>query len=148
MQGKPTAEAVADLQRGFVDAVFLTGSFPIPAVHELAARQPVRLLSLPADLVGQLRSRHPFLIPLRLPERTYPGLRSVCTTVGVTAMLVARQDTPDSQVEQLLGALFSHVDELSRGSLQAYFISPKTALSGISIPLHPAAERYFRKSGS
>jgi len=42
-----------------------------------------------------------------------------------------------------LTQLLANLAGLSRGSLQSYFLSKETALSGGSIPRHPAARAFF-----
>ena len=148
VQGKGLREAIADLESGAVDAFFMTSAYPAPAIHALATRKPVKLISLDAATVAQLVQSHPSLIPLHIPARTYPGLETPTTTVGVTATLITHANVPAKTVEAVLSHLFSNVESLSRGSLQAYFISPQTARKGISIPMHPAAEAFLKSKAN
>lgn len=137
-------EAVTALEAGEIDAMFFTSAFPSPLIHNLATRQPVRLISLDAETLKVITAKAPFLLPLEIP-RVYAGMERTCTTVGVTAMLIARADAPTSEIARVLETLFSHVDALSKESLQAYFISRDTAQIGLTLPLHPAARAFFAR---
>lgn len=137
------AKALADLEAKKVDAVFFTSVFPHSAVQQLATRVGIDLLAPPAEVVAALRAKQPYVLPLTIPERTYPGVKGPRQTVGAMAMLIARDDAPAERVKLVLETLYSNVDVLARDSVQGYFISPKTAQKGLSIPLHPAAKRYF-----
>lgn len=145
VRGTPRAAAVQELEEGTIDALFVTSAYPAAAVVKLAVRQPVRLVPLRQQTVAELRKRYPFLIPIRIPRNTYPDMEQDGLTVGVTAMLIARRDAPDERVELLLDALLSNQEELSRAVLPAYYISADKALAGVSIPMHPAARRFFER---
>lgn len=145
VRGTPRAAAVAELKAGKIDALFVTSAYPAAAVLKLAVSHPVRLIPLSQPTIGELRKRYPFLIPIRIPRNTYPDMEQDGQTVGVTAMIVARQDAPDKRVEILLDTLFSELGSLSRSVLPAYYIARDKALSGVSIPMHPAASRFFER---
>ncbi|OGQ85716.1 MAG: hypothetical protein A2289_13420 [Deltaproteobacteria bacterium RIFOXYA12_FULL_58_15] len=145
VQGKRISEATADLVLDKIDAVIFTSAFPTKVIHDAATSTPLRLLTLDDELVGAVRERHSFLLEMSLPKNTYPGMDNPVNTVGVTAMLVANESTPAARIETFLGHLFGNVDILSQNSSQAYLISVKTARSGISIPLHEAAEGVLKR---
>ncbi len=145
VQGKGPTDAAADLAAGRIDGFFFTSAYPAPAVAGLAAKKPVRLVSLEPAVIETLKKTHSFFIPIHIPAGTYPGVAAPCATVAVTAMLIARDDTPADRVEHLLTTLFAEVPKLATHTLAGYYISPKKALTAISIPLHPAAEQFFKQ---
>ncbi|MCK5799021.1 MAG: TAXI family TRAP transporter solute-binding subunit, partial [Deltaproteobacteria bacterium] len=143
LRGRGLPGSLEDLAKGRVDAVFLTSAFPNVALAHLATTKKLDVLSLPDDLRQRLHALQPHLLPMTIPEKTYEGISGPRQTVGVTALLVARDDAPGKKVQALLQTLFANVTALSRDSIQAYFISKKTARRGVSLPLHPAAARFF-----
>ncbi len=143
VQGKAPAEAAADLAAGQIDGMFITSAYPAPAIAGLAAQKALRLVSLDKTVAEGLTERHSFFIPIRIPAGTYPGVAAPCETVAVTAMLVTRDDAPDDRVEHLLSTLFAEVPKLAEKTLAGYYISREKALTAISIPLHPAAKKFF-----
>ncbi len=143
VQGKPVDVALDDLVAGTVDAVFVTGVYPFHEIAAHSARSPLVLVQLSEDEVGTLWQNAPFMLPLTVPGRTYPGQKDPVRTVGVTALLVVREDLPDETVTALMDALLAHGDALFPHSALAYFISTATADRGLSIPLHPAARAYL-----
>lgn len=130
VRGRGLPGAAEDLSAGKVDAFFLTHTFPVPLVRELAQSVELKLLPVDGDLLATLRRDRPSLLPIELPRRTYPGVTAPVPTVQVTAMLITHKDTPGGRVQLLLRQLFANVEQLSRGSAQAYFISPGTARNG------------------
>lgn len=144
VNGREARLALSDLEQGYVDAVFLTSVFPNPAVFRLGESKPVDIVPLDEATIAALRSLYPFFSALTLPRNTYPGMEEPRLAVQVTAMLLTNAETPDKDVQLLLRQLLGGVRTLSeKGSLQAYFISPKTVRSGLSIPMHRAAEAFL-----
>ena len=85
---------------------------------------------------------------LILPKNTYLGMDKDINTLGVTAMIITNRNTNGVRVQKFLELLFGSDEILSRESLQANYISKKTALKGISIPFHQEAQIYFNKVGN
>ena len=87
------------------------------------------------------------LLPLAIPARTYPGQQREVATLAATALLVARDDVPDAIVEDTLDLLYASAASGGAG-VQATRLSKARALTGVTIPMHPAAARYFAKAGA
>ncbi len=64
-------------------------------------------------------------------------------TVAAAALLVARTDLPDADAEALLRQVFDGIDFFAAGSPAGSQISRGSATTGVGIPWHPAAERFF-----
>jgi TRAP transporter TAXI family solute receptor len=136
-------DAPATFRSGRLDAFFATVGAPAREIQRLATRHPIRLISLDVNTVAGLVSQNPGLVRLMVPANTYPGLKDAATTVAATALLVTHADVPESEATVVLKLMFENADYLSRGSAQGAKISKRTGLRGITIPVHPAAGRYF-----
>lgn len=141
--GRPTAEAIAALAAGELDAVFVTSAWPLGALSDFATTHDLRLVSLPPETLVQLTRQDRSLVEVTIPANTYPGEREACSTVAVTSLLLSREDVDEALVHTLLDAIFGHVEQLGGRTSHAWYVSPETARSGASVPLHPAAERYL-----
>lgn len=133
----------AGLRAGRLDAFFATVGAPTRELQRLAARQPIRLVSLDISAVERLVTEHPGLVRLHVPANTYPGQKEDVTTVAATALLVTHADVPEAEAALALRLVFENPDYLAAGSGQGAKISKRTGLRGITIPVHPAATRYF-----
>ena len=136
----------AGLQRlaaGEVDAVIATIAAPARALQEAAAGPGIKLLPVPAEALASLAVDHPALVPVTLPANTYPGQAAAIDTVAVTALLVGRAELSDATVETLLREVYGGIDFVQAGSAAGALISKATAQQGITLPWHPAAERYL-----
>jgi TRAP transporter TAXI family solute receptor len=135
--------AAGRLRAGEVDAFFATVGAPAREVQRLATLHPIRLVSLNPGAADDLVTRHPGLVRLVVPANTYPDQKEDVTTIAPTALLVTHADVTDAEVAVVLGLVFENPDYLAAGSAQGSKISKRTGLRGITIPLHPAASRYF-----
>jgi TRAP transporter TAXI family solute receptor len=135
--------AAARLRAGRLDAFFATVGAPARELQRLAARTPIRLLSLDVPAIERLVTERSGLVRLVVPLNTYPRQTEDVTTVAATALLVTHADVPEAEAALALRLVFENPDYLAVGSGQGAKISKRTGLRGITIPMHPAAARYF-----
>jgi TRAP transporter TAXI family solute receptor len=137
------AAAVGRLRTGRLDAFFTTVGAPARELQGLATRHPFRLVSLEPAAIERLVTQHTGLVRLVVPARTYPGQGEDVTTIATTAVLVTHGDVPESEAGVMLRVVFDDPDYLAAETAQGAKVSRRSALRGITIPLHPAAERYL-----
>jgi TRAP transporter TAXI family solute receptor len=149
------------LEAGELDAVFMTMAYPARPIEELASRRPVRLLGLEPEVADVLSARRQGYPKVPIPAHTYPGQDEAVVSLGTTALVVTLESTPDDDVRRLLDLLLGSNQAVDQGRGQAAirplrpskqvtqesrvgsFISKKSAKLGLSVPLHPAAEKYL-----
>ncbi len=141
-QGGPE-EAMRRLQDGTLDAFFTTTAAPARNLQDLAARHGIRFLSLDARSIERLVARNSGLVPITLPANTYPAQTEEFRTVAAAALLVTTSEVPDAEVERVAELVFARVDFAPLGSAEGARVSKRTALRGVTIPMHPGASRYF-----
>ena len=140
---KPLSIATADFKSGKLDALFITSAYPAKLIQSLASEYPVRLVSIEQKGITALRRQYPFFIPIKISQKASPGLKAEVQTVGVTAMLITHKDIPDATITFFLENMFANLSQLAKQSLQANYISLKSAETGISIKPHRAAKAFF-----
>jgi TRAP transporter TAXI family solute receptor len=143
--GRPDV-ALQLLADGRVDAVIEVVSAPWSQLVSAAARTPLRLLPLEADVIAELAEQLPGLVPLAIPDRTYPWQAGPVPTLAATALLVANADVPDASVRRVLEFLYESDLVATRGA-SASRLSRTRALAGVTIPLHDGAAGYFGPAG-
>lgn len=142
-QGVGLSEGLRLLAAGELDAVITTIAAPARALQEAAAATGIKLLSLGTQERAILAAGHPDLVPVTLPPNTYPGQTESVDTVAVTALLVGTATMSDATVEALLTEVYSGIDFVQAGSTAGGLISRATAQQGVTLPWHPAAERFL-----
>jgi TRAP transporter TAXI family solute receptor len=130
-----------------IDAFFFISGAPARAITELAADGAIDLVPISGPEARSLRERHGFFAEDLIPAGTYAGSRDI-ETLSVGAQWVVSETVPEELVYQITKALWHPNNRklLEGGHAKAKLIRPRTALSGISIPLHPGAERYYREA--
>lgn len=136
-------EAMRRLQKGKLDAFFITTAAPARNLQDLAARQGIRMLSLQDQGINHLVAGNPGLVAMTLPANTYPAQTEPVHTVATVALLVTTSEVPDVEVERLTKLVFSGVNFAPLGSAEGAKVSKQTALRGVTLPLHPGAVRMF-----
>lgn len=138
-------EGIRALESGAVDAFFFTSAIPSPTLQALAARRPdVRFVSLDAGVVHRLAQERFAYYVLEVDARTYPNQTKPFLTVGLTASLVTSAHVADTSVTQVLELLVDQADTLSGRDFRVGFIARETMRLGLAVPLHRAADRFYR----
>ncbi len=141
------AEASNNLKDGNIDAAFVTAGHPTAAIVDLAAVRKITLVPIGDDLIKSLQQKYPFYTKIVVPAGTYKGVDVDVQTVAVKAMLAVREEMPEDLAYQLLKTMYANLQRLKEAHARAELILVETAKDGMSIPLHPGAERFFKEMG-
>jgi hypothetical protein len=141
------AEAADQVKDGVVDAAFITAGHPTAAVQDIASNRELRLLSVPRDVVEQLRAQWPYYTHVSIPASTYRGQAEPVDTVAVMAMLVTRQDVPANLVYLLTRSMWENTDRLRAAHTRGRDITTTSARRGMPITAHAGALRFYREFG-
>jgi uncharacterized protein len=141
--------AGAELKAGTVDAMFLVGGYPVPAIREVAASIPVRLVPIEGPIVEALRKDFSFYYPTEIPGGIYPGVETATSSLGSSALWLVNAEIEPDLVFAITGSLWNPATEKILGTLDPIGsrIRLSHALDGLSVPLHPGAERFYREKG-
>jgi TRAP transporter TAXI family solute receptor len=136
------------LQQGRIDALFIVGGAPYPAVADLARRTDLQLLPIGGKQAENLVADHPFFVPAEIADGIYANVAGVAT-LSVGAQWLISADLDDDLVYAIARSLWHPSTRrlLESGHPDGRRIKLETALKGIAIPLHDGAARYYREVG-
>jgi TRAP transporter TAXI family solute receptor len=115
--------------------------------YEMSQKKDLVFLRIPEDLRQKLAQDFrgelvtlPFRYLRGLDDEPYP-------TVGVSGLFVyGRDDHPDQFIRDVASSL-DEKRSLIKWAIQPFSYDPNTVWDGNGVPLHPAAERYYRERG-
>ena len=143
------AQRVSDsLKAGNIDAFFSVSGWPQSAVAELAATVGIELVPIAGPQAEALIKQYAFFSADEIPDLAYKGVEGV-KTVGVHALWVTSSKQTDDLIYRVTDALWNASTRklLDSGHAKGRDIRLETALSGIGIPLHPGAEKFYKEKG-
>lgn len=135
------------LKDGQIDAAFIVAGAPTSAITELATTNGVFLIPIEGELRDQIMQICPYYAPLEIPADTYPGQPDPIQTITIKATMIVDADLEDEVVYQLTAAVFDHAEEIAQENAKGEELSVENATSGIVIPFHAGAARYFAEHG-
>src|SRR6478672_6741825 len=137
-------DALARLADGSLDALVWSGGVPTPAIADLNAELPLRILDISSlvapmsDLAGD-----PYIVR-SVPTGGYvpPGIRSI----GVPDLLLCRHDIAAELVAAVVDVLATDAPQLVPPYVRGLqYLAPPSMIQTGLIPLHPGAVGAYRK---
>ncbi len=136
------------LQDKQADVTFTTAGWPTAAITELAISTNIVLVPIDEAKIKDLTKKYPFYAKIVIPKATYKGQDKDVATITTMAQWVVGAEVPDEVVYKLTKALWeSGAKKMAEAHAQGKNVQPKTALAGMSIPLHPGAEKFYKEAG-
>ena len=141
-------DAVTLMLEDELDAFFMVAGYPVSAVSELADVGKIDLLPIEGDVVEKFLAAHSYYSVSKIPAGTYHDLATI-PTLAVSTEWIVNADVPDELVYEITRALWNPKNRhlLDRGHQKGLLIHIDTALKGVSTPVHPGAERYYKEIG-
>ncbi|MBR2831945.1 MAG: TAXI family TRAP transporter solute-binding subunit [Oscillospiraceae bacterium] len=142
------ADSADSIKNGTIDAAFVVAGTPTTAVTELSTSYEFNLLEVDDEHVAALQKEYGFYAKVTVPGGTYSCVTEDKQAVAVMATIIASNSLSEDLVYQFVKALFDNKDEIAQGHTKGAELDPATAVSGISIPFHPGAEKYYKEIGA
>ncbi len=140
------SQATMAMKDGVIDFTIHDAWAPDPAVVEMEVSFPVKILPIDRDMMDSLHEKYAYGEAV-VAGGTYKGTPNDTLVMTVSTMIIARDDLPEELAYQITKAIFENPERLAKGFAKLGQLSPETASSGIPIPFHPGAEKYFKEKG-
>lgn len=141
----PAADMLANDE---IDALFFVGGVPAPLLDIMIGQVPFDIVPISGRGIERLTQQHRFLAATSIPAGAYEGYGEV-PTIGVGTQWIVNAKADDETIYQITKALWHPANRrtIEARSTAVSMTKPDTALAGLTIPLHPGAERYYREVG-
>lgn len=133
---------------GDLDAFLYTIGHPALVVQEATTACDARLVPIDGAAIDALLAARPDLAPTTIPAGLYRGNPEPVASFGVVATLVTRADQPEARIHAMTAQILDDIEMLRGLDPVLATLDPEAMTSdGITAPLHPGAEAYFRERG-
>ena len=133
---------------GKIDGFFYGVGHPSANIQDPTTTCAAKLVPLTGEVVDKLVADNPYYAKATIPGGLYNNNPEDTETFGVLATLVTSANVPEQSVYALTKAVFENFDEFK--SLHPAFANlepAKMIKDGLSAPLHPGAEKYYKEKG-
>jgi TRAP transporter TAXI family solute receptor len=140
----PYAESAELIKNRQLDSTLQSSGLGVAFIQDLSATMPINIVAIPAEVVESIGA--PYVASI-IPAGTYAGQDADVPTAAIGNILVTHAGVSDETAYQMTKLMFDNLDRMVASHAAAADIDPANALLGLSIPLHPGAERYYREAG-
>ena len=145
-EGLQQGEASRALVDKKIDAFVYTVGMPSAAIEEPANSTEIDILDINSDAIKKFISDKPYYVLAQYPDGIIKGVGPF-ETYAVKATVVTSADVPDEVVYDYTKTVFENLEELKGTHAAFRILQPKDMLGGLSAPLHPGAEKYYKEQG-
>lgn len=141
-----SAQRLAD---GQLDGFFYAGGTPFAALIQLGSTKGFELYKFSEKERKEVNGIIPYYVASTIKGGVYENIAEDTPTFAVNGQLITSVDQPEELVYAITKALWSKKTRalLDKGHAKGKAIRLETALTGVLIPLHPGAERYYKEVG-
>lgn len=141
------AEQVTAFKDNHLDVIYLIASAPTSGVMDAAAQAKVTLVPIVGEEKATIMEKAPFYVETVITNKQYEFLEKDIETVATMTIMVTNAELDENIAYELVKNTFEGVTELQAFHPGMREFSLENALIGMSIPLHPGAERYYKEKG-
>ncbi len=140
----PFAESVELIKNRQLDATLQSAGLGVASIRDLASSLDITVVSVPAEAAETLGA--PYIAQM-IPAGTYDGQTDEVATVAVSNYLVTHAGVSDEMAYDMTRLMYENLEGLEASHQAAAEIQLENALTGMPIPLHPGAEKFYREQG-
>ena len=140
-------ESTDALKDGKIDAAFIVAGAPTPAITELCTTNEAYLVPIDGKVAEKMMKECPFYTTYTIPAGTYAKQDKDVTTVTIKATLIVSASATEEDVYKLTAAIFENIEAITGEHGKGAELSINNATSGMSVPFHAGAAKYFKEKG-
>ena len=140
-------ESADGIQNGTLDGCFIVAGVPNAALQELAFTAGLILIPVDTPTAKAIESKYSFYTIETIPGGTYKGTDDDVQALAIKATLAVSAKLDEATVYEMTKCLFGDLDKLGTAHAKGKEVSVEQAVTGVSVPFHPGAVRYFKEQG-
>ena len=139
------SDAAEAMEKGQLDAFFITAGAPTAAVADLANRKEIQILSISPDVQNNMMKMYKGYTRCTIPANTYKGQTEDVQTIGVKAVLVASTDLNADEVNYITEFIFKNAENLPHNTGDK--LTNAYAVQDIPASFHAGAAKFYDMQG-
>ncbi len=140
-------EVVEGIKDGSIDAGFISGTYPVAAIQQLAFDTPIRVIPVDAAVLKKTLPVSPWYYEFVLQPNAYKGITQPTSILVFGSFLSASDKVDAGLMYKMTQVLFDHRDELLAVCPGMKEMNLQNATKTIAIPFHPGAVKYYKEKG-
>jgi len=141
-------EVAEGIQDGSIDAGFIAGTYPIPALQQLALEKDIRIIPADPAVLKKVLAANAYFYGDSLKPNSYKGVTQETPILVFGSILETETAVDADLVYKVTKTLFEKHDELMTICPQVKYMTLKNARITIATPFHQGAEKYFKETGA
>ena len=140
-------ESAEGIQNGTLDGCFITAGVPNAALQELAFSAGLKLIPVSGNEAATVMDKYGYYTATTIPGGTYKGSDEDVPALAIKATLAVSASLDEDTVYEMTKALFENLQELGNAHAKGKEVSAASAVTGVSVPFHPGAVKYYKEIG-
>ncbi len=143
----PSAQAMMDNR---IIGSNIPAGAPAAAITQLFAQmgdKKVKVLDFTDDQLARIRAQYPIWNRYVIKAGTYPGQKTDINTISQPNFLAVHPDVSDETVYLITKTMYENLPFLASIHKATKVMKIEKAISGLPVPLHPGAAKYYREVG-
>jgi TRAP transporter TAXI family solute receptor len=141
----PFGQSVELMKNRQLDATLQSAGLGVSSLRDLASSIKIVIVPISAEVIAKVGD--PAYQAGTMPANTYEGQVTDVPTAYVQNFLVTHQDVSTDTVYKMTRSMYENLDHLAAAHAAAKQINRNVALTGMPLPLHSGAEKYYREIG-
>lgn len=141
--------SIDSLQNGTIVGAGLPGGPPVSVITRAFAQMgdKVRMIQFTDEEAAKADAGTGLFYKYTIPAGTYPGQTSEWKTIAQPNFLAVNDTVPEEDVYQITKTIFENLPFLNNIHAATTAMSLEEAMSGLPMPLHPGAARFYKEKG-
>lgn len=130
------------------DAYIYMVGHPNDSIREAVTSCNAKIVPATGQQIDKIIADNSYYTATTIPADTYRGQTTPIQSFGVAATLITTSDESEEIVYGLVKAVFENFEQFKKSHpALAHLEKEQMIKAGLSAPLHPGAERYYREVG-
>ena len=140
----PFGQSVELIKNRQIDATVQSAGLGVASIKDLANSVEIGIVEIPESLIAKLGAPY---VSATIPAGTYKGVDKNVKSAGIVNFLITGKKVSNETAYQMTKNIFENLPDLVATHAAAKNINIKTALTGMPVPLHPGAKKYYQEKG-